>query len=86
MGEYISRETVLKELSKNNITKRITLADGVSIYDTIHNLPTADVVEVVRCKDCKWWYKETDCRNMSGLYRFVPNGNWFCASGERRTE
>jgi hypothetical protein len=46
MGEYVSKETLLKELGKNSITKRITLADGVSIYDTIHNIPTADVVEV----------------------------------------
>ena len=46
----------------------------------------ADFVEVVRCKDCKWWHNEIDCRNTSGLYRFVPNGNWFCASGERRRD
>lgn len=47
-------------------------------------ISNTDLVGVVRCKDCKWWYNEIDCRNTSGLYRFVPNGNWFCASGERR--
>lgn len=54
--------------------------------EQVKHKPAADVVEVVRCKDCKWWYNEMDCRNTSGLYRFVPNGNWFCASGERREQ
>ena len=24
-------------------------------YEDLKNLPTADVVEVVRCRDCTWW-------------------------------
>lgn len=51
MAEYIDREVALKELNKNSITKKITLANGVSIYDTIKNLPTADVVEVKKFAD-----------------------------------
>lgn len=46
MIEYLNRETVMKELDRNSITKKITLSDGVSIYDSIQKLPTADVVEV----------------------------------------
>ena len=52
MVEYIKKEDVLKLLEKNIITKKITLADGIFIYDSVKNAPTADVVEVVRCKDC----------------------------------
>lgn len=55
MAEYIEREAALKELNRNSITKKLTLANGVSIFDTIKNIPAADVVEVVRCKDCKKW-------------------------------
>lgn len=54
MNEYLNRETVLKELDRNSITKKITLSDGVSIYDTIQKLPTADVVEVETIKS--WLY------------------------------
>lgn len=46
--EFIEREEVLKLLGRNSITKHITFADDVSIYDTIKNLPAADVVKVVR--------------------------------------
>lgn len=42
--EYFSKDDVLNLLSRNSITKKITLADGVSIYDSVKNLPTADVV------------------------------------------
>jgi len=46
MIEYLNRETVMKELDRNSITKKITFSDGVSIYDSIQKLPAADVVEV----------------------------------------
>ena len=44
--EYIEREIVLSLLNRNSITKYITFADDVSIYDAVKSLPTADVVEV----------------------------------------
>lgn len=55
----------------------------------IYNAPTADVVEVVRCKDCK--YKMTvnfngeiliGCSNQSGLVDVCADG--YCSYGERR--
>ena len=51
--------------------------------------PTADVVEVVRCKDCTWASRadngELRCgHDNRGLYfGFVPE-NWFCADGLRK--
>lgn len=51
MKEYIEREIVLSLLNRNSITKHITFADDVSIYDAVKSLPTADVVEV---KHGKW--------------------------------
>lgn len=41
---YINRELALKLLGRNSITKSITFADGVSIYDAIADIPAADVV------------------------------------------
>lgn len=44
-----------------------------------------DVAEVVHCKDCKWWTKQSDSEQgrcaLSGHY---PTGCWYCANGERR--
>lgn len=44
-------------------------------------IPAADVVEVVRCKDCKW-YEEIifTCRQIDGV---VPEDG-FCNFGERK--
>ena len=43
MDEYIKKDDVLNLLRKNSITKKITFADGVSIYDSVKNIPTVDV-------------------------------------------
>lgn len=47
-------------------------------------LPTADVVQVVRCKDCavphnRW----TGCPKLNGL---VTPPNFYCGYGERKNE
>lgn len=41
---YINQELALELLKRNSITEHITFSDGVSIYDTIANIPAADVV------------------------------------------
>lgn len=45
------------------------------------------VGELVRCKDCKWFYQpfksEGRCLNHDNDYH---EPNWFCADGERRTD
>ena len=56
----------------------------------IDNAPTADVVEVVRCKDCK--YGEIDDEDFPTQYFCNNHGcawndeNHYCSYGERRTE
>lgn len=60
-------------------------------------LPTADVVEVVRCKDCIFGYLYYDvqngitdswveCKNPDGLNRDVSVDGYCCASIRRRNE
>ena len=64
-------------------------AYGVALKE-IDQLPTADVVEVVRCKDCK--YRKKDKLFVSGHYcylRPVNGGRFceddgFCSYGERK--
>ena len=52
-------------------------------------LPAADVVEVVRCKDCKFYKKDTDyCKDHNTGYcqfdNIVKCKLHFCGYGERR--
>ena len=65
--------------------------DGESVAGLtagLKNLPAADVVEVVRCKDCKDYdiinqpYDEGFCRKLN----YSVEKNSFCSYGERRTD
>lgn len=53
--------------------------------------PTVDAVEVVRCKDCRYWRHEVDththwvCRQHSYIDRLIHTApDFFCADGKRR--
>ena len=76
MAEYIEREAVVKlreEFWKDR-------CDYMAVRVTnIMNIPAADVVEVVRCKDCnvphnKW----LGCPHLNGL---IPPPDFYCAKG-----
>ena len=58
-----------------------------TFLDAIDRHKTADVVEVVRCKDCKHHKDEEPgivyCPNIIGGW---CGDDWFCKSGERRKE
>jgi hypothetical protein len=51
--------------------------------EDLYNLPTADVVEVVRCKDCQYFDGE-GCLKTHG--EFEPNLTDYCSYGERRCD
>ena len=57
--EYIERETVKRELLSwavsINHPEYLIKDDALHIIDSI---PTADVAEVLRCRDCKYWGDE----------------------------
>lgn len=57
----------------------------------IDETPTADVVEVVRCKDCKKRYTKNcslcyDTANKGYFLWSMINDNFFCAYGERKCD
>lgn len=77
MTRYIDADALVKELERY---------DDYAI-DIVNDQQTADVVEVVRCKDCihhKNAPKTTDvwCERIDGLLQ----RNWFCADGERKED
>ena len=57
------------------------------VLECIDNVPTADVVDVVRCKDCIYWDNYNDgniCRNVNGKAWAKPDD--FCNEGRSTIE
>lgn len=57
---------------------------GVVYWRDIEAQPTADVVEVVRCKDCKYHAEFSSKCNKLNLTPMWPND--YCSYGERAEE
>lgn len=90
MAEYIDREVAF-----DAITDLAGKAPTRSAYEAIwksaralRKIPAADVVPVVRCKDCEWFMREYGCPiEASGYHgegRNLPVENDFCSYGERK--
>ena len=82
MAEYIEREALIEKL--NEVPAYFDNGDiryGIDIAtQQVIEQPTADVVEVVRCKNCavphnKW----TGCPKLNGL---IPPLDFYCGYGE----
>ena len=91
MSRYIDLEEFEKRI--NNYIKPETLEEKALIewckdecIRQAYCMPTADVVEVVRCKDCKHHRTLKDggvqCERIDGLLMTKPND--YCSYGERR--
>ena len=94
MPEYIERESVEKIIKKlyqepeYQHTDEDFYAGVCAVAGGLATLPTADVAEVVRCKDCVNWGGVTFgfvCRKFSGLYtKICMHADNFCSYGERK--
>jgi hypothetical protein len=89
---YIDAEQFLKDQTKKWVTVPwigASIHDHESLPYALLNAPTADVVEVVRCKDCVYWqdnndgYPHKECRWGKDE---TPDAYDFCSYGERRTD
>lgn len=86
--DYIKREDAIENIDELYFSDK---DDHDRTREAIKRLSAADVVEVVRCKDCKYW-KDSD-----GVYRRgfdaeskcplnlkeVYEGTFYCGFGER---
>lgn len=81
MSRYIDADRLLSVLNEN----KIPYNSDINYF--ICHAPTADVVEVVRCKNCKYWDNHDGgerCLNEVGLLWAQPNS--FCNHGKRRED
>ena len=77
--EYIEREKAKQRLVHDYAYAAANILDEI---------PAADVVQVVRCKDCKHRYVPTRCAlwygTVNGKEYFVERGeDFYCSYGER---
>ena len=86
MTEYIDREKDIEIIKSGGYWEREDMEVAIAC---IEQTPTADVVDVVRCKDCKRCYEKRTKRN-NQLMRFCMridgneyqvNANDFCSYG-----
>ena len=90
MAEYIDREVALKIVTDMMCDCKVT-HKGRAIRRNIKQIPIADVVEVVRCKDCMWWYPREygsvigRCENpYNGLATEYIEEDDFCSYSKRK--
>ena len=82
MSRYIDREDLLNNL-KRFAPEHLTPL----IVSLIEKQPTADVVEVVRCKDCLYSrerYRHLECIHGVSYRNTWNKPDFFCSYGERK--
>jgi hypothetical protein len=91
MARYIDADVLhikMEDLYEHHIEMKNFSADGAvaDCLDLLEDTPTADVVEVVRCKDCEHSYfikscSKYECRKDGGVLKYSTD---FCSYGKRR--
>lgn len=83
--DYISRDYAVENME--NFPFDTEHDKNAAIHLVRELVPPADVVEVVRCKDCRYFhngYDEKCCINHKGVV--VTDENGFCHHAERRAD
>ncbi len=92
MARYIDAEKFLEDEIKRCRCVPLVgscTTDNESLAYQLAKAPTADVVEVVKCKDCKHYEIGKSytpyCNNVMNLFEEMKPTD-FCSYGERRTD
>ena len=83
MPRYIDIDDTVKTFEKlhGEESTLLNCYNADWIFSFLKSQPTADVVQVVRCKDCKYFSEFHHC----GVLGFCEP-NEFCSRGERKKE
>lgn len=101
MAEYIDKADLVKRLESRvkdygrdcNSNAPIISRTYQAVLHMVEHLPTADVVPVVRCKDCKYYYRAdkdtclcTHKKNLTFKTALTISREHYCSYGKRRCE
>lgn len=93
MSDYIKREWAIKIIAEQDMFETQMefpyASDDFDDYleearKLLSGIPSADVVEVVRCKDC--WKRPFDNCWFNEYVGLKPDDDFYCADGERRSD
>lgn len=86
-NDLISRAALIRDIKQH-----VPMPNTQELYEInlcIIDAPAVDAAPIVRCRDCKNWDtcwtpsgKHGEC-HWCGLHDFYPDGDFFCADGER---
>ena len=88
MARYIDADSLIKTVNEFIEFYNLGMLNVDSFVEAVVDmLPTADVVEAVRCKDCKHArvhdYAPAECQYYCTLAVNYHSKDFFCALGER---
>lgn len=92
---YIDADALVNKLDSlarkySDLGKAEVVKDYIWAGTVVEAAPTADVVDVVRCKDCQWYGNERACplaaSGLSANRIKLPKEDDFCSYGERRKD
>lgn len=75
-------------LSEKLCETTIFIKDGEVFQRMINDAPTIDAVEVVRCKECKYWHSNTEFCDVWSFANIAQRtlADDYCNRGERRED
>lgn len=79
MSEYISRKAAIIGLAASSLTPH-QIDDAA---EALQLVPAADVVEVVRCRECKYRAEDDFCTGRGWPDQLVADDG-FCEKGNRK--
>ena len=81
MTEYIKKSEAIEVLE---FYESIGAYHDFRLKESMENIEPTDVVEVVRCKDCKHWIRAGIYGSLCKRGRYGVNDNGYCDEGKRR--
>ena len=77
MAEYINRREATQRIADLVNITRGRCPTWEEVYEALYDLP---FIELVRCKDCKYYDYFNGCMSWHDVNS--NNDNWYCADGE----
>ena len=89
LTDYIKREDAIKALCKSKCIPGVFCSDEycVEVRGVFDDIPAADVIPIVRCKDCKHNLLPATSGNANcEIFYGMTDQDGFCHMAERRTD
>lgn len=81
MSEYIERDMVMKLVKLGYLVGNHNYS---KVCKLIEDIPSADVVDIVRCRECKYNVNEPEAGNANCIILYgMTDQDGFCHYGER---